>query len=45
MCQKRSCIQYPKKFKDEAAGLVLEQSYSVPQAAKSLSIAANMLYR
>jgi transposase len=45
MTQKRSYKQYPKEFKDEAVALVLEQGYSVPEAAKSLGIAANMLYR
>jgi transposase len=45
MTQKRSYKQYPKEFKDEAVALVLEQGYSVPQAAKSLGIAANMLYK
>ena len=45
MNQKRSYKQYPKAFKEEAVGLVLEQGYSVPEAAKSLGVAANMLYR
>jgi transposase len=45
MSQKRSYRQYPKEFKDEAVALVLEQGYSVPDAAKSLGIAANMLYK
>jgi len=45
MGQKRSYKQYSKEFKEEAVGLVLEQDYSVPEAAKSLGIAANMLYR
>ena len=45
MSQKRSYKQYPKEFKDEAVALVREQGYSVPEAAKSLSIVANMLYR
>ena len=45
MGQKRSYKQYPKEFIEEAFGLVLEQGYSVPEAAKSLGIAANMLYR
>jgi transposase len=45
MSQKRSYKRYPKEFKDEAVALVLEQGYSVPEAAKSLGIAANMLYR
>lgn len=45
MSQKCSYKRYPKEFKDEAVALVLEQGYSVPEAAKSLGIAANMLYR
>ena len=45
MTQKRSYKQYPKAFKEEAVALVLEQGYSVPEACKSLDIAANMLYR
>ena len=45
MGQKRSYKQYSQEFKAEAVALVLEQGYSVPEAAKSLGIAANMLYR
>jgi transposase len=45
MSQKRSYKQYPKEFKTEAVALVLDKGYSVPDAAKSLRIAANMLYR
>ncbi len=45
MTQKRSYKQYPKEFKDEAVALVLEQGYSVPEAAKSLGITAGMLYK
>jgi len=45
MGMKRSYKQYPKAFKEEAVALILEQGYSVPEAAKSLGIAANMLYR
>ncbi|UTW02911.1 IS3 family transposase [Amphritea atlantica] len=45
MGQKRSYKQYPKEFKEEAVALVIGQGYSVPEAAKSLGIAANMLYR
>ena len=45
MTQKRSYKQYSKEIKEEAVALVLEQGYSVPEAAKSLDIAANMLYR
>jgi transposase len=42
---KRNYKQYPKAFKNEAVALVLEQGYSVAEAAKSLGIAANLLYR
>ena len=45
MGQKRSYKQYPKEFKEEAVALVREQGYSVADAAKSLGIAPNMLYR
>lgn len=45
MTQKRSYKQYPKEFKDEAVALVLEQGYSVQEAAKSLGITAGMLYK
>ncbi|MFT6284789.1 MAG: putative transposase [Arenicella sp.] len=45
MSQKRSYKQYPKEFKTEAVALVLDQGYSVPDAAKSLGSAANMLSR
>lgn len=45
MTQKRRYKQYSKEFKEEAVALVLEQGYSVPEAAKSLDIAANMLDR
>lgn len=38
MTQKRSYKQYPKEFKEEAVAMVLEQGYSVPDAAKSLGI-------
>ena len=34
-----------KEYKEEAVSLVPEQGYSVPEAAKSLGIASNMLYR
>ncbi len=42
MGQKRTYKQYSK---EEAVALVREQGYSVPEAAKSLGIASNMLYR
>ena len=45
MNQKRAYKQYPKEFKEEAVALVLEQGYTVPQAAKSLGIATNLLYK
>ena len=45
MGQKRAYKQYTKEFKEEAVLLVREQGYSVPEAAKSLGIANNMLYR
>jgi len=43
MGQKRSYKQYPKELKEEAVVLVLDQGYSVPEAAKSLGIASNSL--
>lgn len=45
MKDKRTYKQYPKEFKEEAVALVNEQGYSVPEAAKSLGIAPNMLYK
>jgi transposase len=45
MGQKRTYKQYSKEFKEEAVALVREQGYSVPEAAKSLGIASNILYR
>jgi transposase len=45
MSQKRSYKQYTKEFKTEAVALVLEQGYSVPDAAKSLGIVPSMLYK
>lgn len=44
MSQKRAYKQYTKEFKEEAVGLVLEQGYSVPEAAKSLGISDSLLY-
>ena len=44
MSQKRTYKQYSKEFKEEAVALVREQGYSVPEAARSLGIASNMLY-
>jgi len=45
MKQKRQYTQYTKEYKEEAVALVREQGYSVPDAAKSLGINANILYR
>ena len=45
MGEKRSYKSYTKEFKEEAVALVLDQGYAVLQAAKSLGIATNMLYR
>jgi len=45
MSQKRTYKQYTKEFKEEAVALVREQGYSVPEAARSLGIASNILYR
>lgn len=45
MSQKRSYKQYPKEFKEEAVALVLDQGYSVPEAAKSLGITVGLLYK
>ncbi len=45
MGQKRSYKQYPQEFKEEAVALVKEQGYTVPEAARSLGIATNILYR
>jgi transposase len=45
MEQKRSYRTYPKEFKEEAVSLINNQDYSVPEAAKSLGIRTNLLYR
>lgn len=45
MSQKRQYKQYSNEFKEEAVALVTEQGYSVPEAAKSLGINPNLLYR
>lgn len=45
MSQKRIHKQYTKEFKEEAVALVLEQGYSVAQAAKSLGIVTSLLYK
>lgn len=43
--QKRSNKKYSREFKEEAVALISEQGYTVPQAAKSLGIAASLLYK
>ena len=45
MSKKRPYKRYTKEFKEEAVALVRDQGYSVPEAAKSLGINANMLYK
>ena len=45
MSKKRSYKRYPQEFKEEAVALVRDQGYSVPEAAKSLGINPNMLYK
>lgn len=45
MGEKRSYKTYSKEFKEEAVALLHEQGYSVPEAAKELGIARNILYR
>ena len=41
---KRKKNNYPVEFKQEAVALVLEQDYSVAQAASSLGITCKLLY-
>ena len=45
MSTKRAYKQYTKEFKEEAVALVLEQGYSVAQAADSLVIKTSLLYK
>ncbi len=45
MVQKRTYKQYSKEYKEEAVALVPEHGYSVPEVAKSLGIASNILFR
>ena len=45
MSQKRTYKQYSTEFKEEAVALVTDQGYKIPEAAKSLDINTNMLYR
>ena len=44
MNQKRQYKTYTKAFKEEAVALVIDQGYTVPEAAQSLGIRANLLY-
>ena len=44
MSQKITNRQYPSEFKEEAVALVLDQGYSVSDAAKSLGITTKLLY-
>jgi len=45
MKEKRICKRYKQLFKEEAVALITEQGYGVQQAADSLGIRSNMLYR
>jgi len=44
MAAKRQHRSYTSEFKEEAVKLVLEQKYSVPEAAESLGITDKILY-
>ena len=44
MTAKRQNRTYTNEFKEEAVKLVVEQNYSVPDAAESLGITAKLLY-
>ena len=43
MNQKRQYKTYTKAFKEEAISLVTDQGYTVPEAAQSLGIRANVI--
>lgn len=45
MTQKRSYKRYPKEFKEEAVKLILEQGYTVSEAAKSVGVTTTLLYK
>ena len=45
MTKKRTNRVYSPEFKKEAVALVVNEGYSVAQAAESLGIRANLLYR
>lgn len=44
MNQKRQYKTYTKAFKEEAVALVIDQGYTIPEAAESLGSRANLLY-
>ena len=44
MNQKRQYKTYSKAFKEEAVALVNDQGHTLPEAAQSLGIRANLLY-
>lgn len=45
MKQNKTIRRYTDEFKNEAVNLVLNQSYSVAQAAQALGIAKSLLYK
>lgn len=45
MSLKQSHKSYPQAFKDEAVLMVLDQGYSVADAAKSLGVGTSLLYK
>ena len=45
MKQKRVYKTYTQEFKKEAVALVTDQGYSVAEAARSLGLNANLLYK
>ncbi|MGL4838423.1 MAG: IS3 family transposase [Shewanella sp.] len=45
MSLKKSHKSYPQAFKDEAVLMVLEQGYSIAEAAKSLGVSTSQLYK
>nr|WP_283103604.1 transposase [Thiomicrospira microaerophila] len=45
MTEKRTYKTYSDEFKKEAVALVTEQGYSVAEAAQSLGVRTNLLYK
>ena len=45
MNQKRVYKTYTQEFKKEAVALVTDQGYSVAEAARSLGVNTNLLYK